>query len=243
MTSSSATALVPGGTGGLGVAVVARLLRDGWRVVVPSRSEDADRRLAGLADSEQLELIRADPLDEAAIGRAVQVAASRPDAPLSGLVNLVGGFAMGGRVHETSIEDFDAQLRLNVRPTFLASRAVLPHMIAAGGGSIVCVSSAAARAPFPGASGYVTSKAAVLGLVDVLAAEYRADGVRVNALLPTVIDTPANRISQPNADRTAWVAADMVARTAAFLVSEGSAPTTGAHMPVSAIGRRESPAR
>ena len=240
--NSSGTALVPGGTGCLGVAVVERLLRDGWRVVVPSRSGDADRRLAGLADSE-LELVRADPLDEAAVGRAVEVAASRPDAPLRGLVNLVGGFATGGRVHETSVEDFDAQLRLNVRPTFLASRAALPHMIATGGGSIVCISSAAARAPFPGASGYITSKAALLAFVDVLATEYRAEGVRVNALLPTVIDTPANRNSQPNADRSAWVTTDLVARTAAFLVSEESVPTTGAHIPVSAIGRHENSTR
>lgn len=97
--------------------------------------------------------------------------------------------------------------------------------------------------PVLGACGYVTSKAAVLSLVDVLATEYRADGVRANALLPTVIDTPANRRSQPNADRAGWVAPELVARTVAYFVSEESAPTTGAHVPVSVVGRRESSTR
>ena len=103
-------------------------------------------------------------------------------------------------MHETPVEDFEAQLRLNLRPTYLVCHAAIPHLQAAGGGAIVCVSSRAALKPFAGAAGYIVAKAAVLAFVDVLAAEYRDDGIRANAILPSVIDTPANRASMPDAD-------------------------------------------
>jgi NAD(P)-dependent dehydrogenase (short-subunit alcohol dehydrogenase family) len=105
-------------------------------------------------------------------------------------------------------------------------------MLEGGGGSIVCVSTRAALRPFPGAAGYISSKAAVLAFVDALAAEYTADGVRANAILPSVIDTPANRASQPDADHSRWVSPEQIARVIRFLCSDDSAPTSGAHIPV-----------
>ncbi len=93
-------------------------------------------------------------------------------------------------------------------------------MIEAGGGSIVCVSTRAALRPFSGAAGYIASKAAVLAFVDALAAEYTKDGVRANAILPSVIDTPANRAAQPDADHSRWVTPDQIARVIRFLCSE-----------------------
>src|SRR5204863_2406219 len=127
-----------------------------------------------------------------------------------------GGFAVGERVHETPIEDFDTQLRLNLRPTYLVCQAALPYLQAAGGGAIVCVSSRAALKPFSGAAGYVVAKAAVLAFVDVLAEEYRDDAIRANAILPSVIDTPANRRATPNADFDRWVTPEQIARVALF---------------------------
>src|SRR5437764_12682780 len=110
------TAIVTGGTGGLGSAVVTRLLDDGWRVVVPWIVE---RELERLDPHEHLELVPADLSDPAAV-RGVVVAASAHDgAPLRGLANLVGGFAAGAKVHETPIEEFETQFRLNLRPTYL----------------------------------------------------------------------------------------------------------------------------
>jgi NAD(P)-dependent dehydrogenase (short-subunit alcohol dehydrogenase family) len=138
---------------------------------------------------------------------------------------------MGSRIHETSVESFEEQLRLNLRPTYLTCQAALPHLIAGGGGSIVCVSSRAAVRPFPGAVGYVTSKAAVLGLVDSLAVEYRDDGVRANAVLPSVIDTPANRASMPDADHSRWVRPEQIAEVI-FSLCAGSEVVSGAHIPV-----------
>lgn len=215
-----ATVLVTGGTGGLGTAVTARLLEDGWRVVVPWLAEQELGRLpAGAAG---LTLVQADLTDHSSVGACVAQAAADPDRPLRAVVNLVGGFAMGGRVHETPVEDFEAQLRMNLRPAYLVSQATLPHLVAAGGGALVLVSSQAVRKPFRGAAGYLTAKTAVLGLAGALHAEYAKDGVRVNTILPDVIDTPANRAAQPDADTSKWTAPEAIADTIAHLCSPAS---------------------
>jgi NAD(P)-dependent dehydrogenase (short-subunit alcohol dehydrogenase family) len=223
------TALITGGTGALGVAVVERFLADGWRVVVPWVAEEELERLPA---RDGVQLVQAD-LFEARAARSVAEGAARdPDAPLRAVVNLVGGFAAGPRVHETPIEEFEAQFRLNLRPTYLVTQAALPPLIEAGGGSVVCVSTRAALQPFSGAAGYTASKAAVLTFVKALAVEYREDGVRANAILPSVIDTPANRASMPDADHSKWVQPHEIAGVIAFLCSPQSAPTSGAAIPV-----------
>jgi NAD(P)-dependent dehydrogenase (short-subunit alcohol dehydrogenase family) len=226
---SSRTVLVTGGSGGLGSAVTREFLTAGWRVVVPWIVE---REVERLDRHEALETVQADLFDPASVARAVELAAGDPQTPLRAAVNLVGGFAMGGRVHETDIAEFERQLTLNLRPTYLVSQAALPHLISSGGGAIVCVSSRAALRPFPGAAGYVTSKAAVLALVDAMAVEYTGAGVRVNAVLPSVIDTPANRAAMPNADHVSWVRPEQVAGVIRFLCDDGSTVVSGAHVPV-----------
>lgn len=221
------TVIVTGGTGGLGTAVVQRLVSDGWEVVVPGRDEAAPGALP-----EGAHYVHADLFEPDAVAAVVEAATGAARAPLRGLVNLVGGFAMGGRVHETPLDDFDAQMRLNLRPTYLMTQAVLPHLLQAGGGSIVCAGSRAAVAPFRGASGYVTAKAAVTAFAQAVAAEYRADGIRCNVILPSVIDTPANRASMPNADHERWVAPSAIAGVVAHLLSDDSAPVSGTAIPV-----------
>jgi NAD(P)-dependent dehydrogenase (short-subunit alcohol dehydrogenase family) len=220
-----ASVVVSGGTGGLGSAVTKTLLEAGWHVVVPY--VDA-HELARVASHPRLELVEADLFEADAAAAVVARAGGR----LGALVNLVGGFAEGGRVHETPIEDFENQFRLNLRPTYLLCQAALPRMLEAGRGSIVCVSTRAALRPFSGAAGYISSKAAVLAFVDALAAEYTADSIRVNAILPSVIDTPGNRASQPDADHSRWVAPEQIAEVIRFLVSDDSVAIGGAHIPV-----------
>lgn len=205
------------------------LLSDGWRVVVPWIVEEERERLP---ESDALELIKADLFDAADARRCAELAASRSGAPLRAVVNLVGGFGMGPKVHEASIDDFEQLMRLNLRPTFLASQAAIPHLIDAGGGAIVCMSSRAAQYPFPGASGYVTSKSAVLGFVNSLAAEYKFEGIRANAVLPNMIDTPANREAMPDSDRKGWVAPEEIAKVITFLCGDGAAVINGAQVPV-----------
>ena len=158
-----------------------------------------------------------------------------PDAPLTAVANLVGGFAMGGRLHETPVDDFEQLLRLNLRPTYLVTQAVLPHLLGAGGGSIVAVSARSAFSPFAGASAYITAKAAVWALVSSLAVEYRDDGVRANALLPSVIDTPGNRQDQPMSTRAGWASPADIADVIAFLFSDDARSITGAQIPVPGV--------
>lgn len=227
------TVIVSGGTGGLGSAVTRRLLDDGWRVVVPWVVES---ELSRLPESDALVTLEADLFDELSVAEVVSVAAADPSAPVRAVVNLVGGFAMGERVHATPIGEFERLLQLNLRPLYLLSAAAIPKLIEAGGGSVVGVSAKAAFAPFSGAAGYITSKAAVWAFISALAAEYKDDGIRANAILPSVIDTPGNRESQPDSSRKGWVSPESIAETIAFLVSDASAAVTGAQVPVSGVG-------
>jgi NAD(P)-dependent dehydrogenase (short-subunit alcohol dehydrogenase family) len=224
------TAIITGGTGGLGAAVTARLLDDGWRVVVPWVAE---QELARVQEREGLELVQADLFDQEAVEHVVAAAGDSHGAPLRGLVNLVGGFAAGGRVHETPVEDFAHQFRMNLRATYLMTQAVIARLLKDGAeGSIVCVGTRAAVQPFSGAAGYISSKAAVLAFTGAVAVEYRDDGIRCNAILPSVIDTPGNRASMPNADFSRWVTPEEIAGVIAHLLSDDSKPTSGASIPV-----------
>jgi len=228
----NASAIVTGGTGGLGAAVVEHLLQVGWRVVVPWIEE---RELERLPEQDGLTLVHADLFDATSAAEVVQAARTEPQAPLRGLVNLVGGFAAPGRVHEVAFEEFDAQLRLNLRPTYLMTQAALPALLdndPPSRGSIVCVGSRAALRPFPGAAGYIAAKAAVNAFAQAVATEYRDEGVRCNAIIPSTIDTPANRAAMPNADHSRWVPPQQIAPVIAHLLSDDSLPTSGAAIPV-----------
>jgi NAD(P)-dependent dehydrogenase (short-subunit alcohol dehydrogenase family) len=231
MTRVEGSVLVSGGTGALGQAVVGELLQAGARVVATFIVEaERDRLAESLGDHEGLELVEANVASEEGAAAAAAAAAEGP--PVAALVNLVGGFAAGERIHDTPVEDLERMLELNLITAVRASRAVLPAMLDQGGGSIVCVGTKAALEPFSGGSAYAISKAAVLALVRSLAVEYRDDGIRANAVLPSVIDTPANRKSMPDADHSTWVPTVEIARVIHFLCSADSIPTSGAAIPV-----------
>jgi NAD(P)-dependent dehydrogenase (short-subunit alcohol dehydrogenase family) len=223
--------IITGGTGGLGSAVVTRLLDDGWRAVVPWIVES---ELERISERPGLELIRADLFDPDAVAQVAALAGSDSGAPLRGVVNLVGGFSAPGRVHETAIEEFESQFRLNLRPTYLVTQAGIVQFLANDpiGGAIVCVGTRAALQPFPGAAGYVASKAAVIAFAHALAVEYKNDGIRANAILPSVIDTPANRAAMPNADHDKWVKPAQIAAVVAQLLGNDFGVTSGAAIPV-----------
>ncbi|HVF78968.1 MAG TPA: SDR family oxidoreductase [Solirubrobacteraceae bacterium] len=223
------SALITGGAGGLGAAVTRAFLDGGWRVVVPVFDDTERERLQ---PHERLVLEPADLAEAESTIAIAKLAAADAEAPLRAVVSLVGGYAAAGRVHETPVDEYEAQLRLNLRPTYLVCHAAIGHLQAAGGGAIVCVSSRAALKPFKGAAGYIVAKAAVLAFVDVLAVEYREDGIRANAILPSVIDTPANRASMPDADHGRWVAPEQIASVIRFLCEDGSGVVSGAHVPV-----------
>lgn len=223
-------ALVTGGTGGLGRAVVAELLDAGAKVVTTWLLEpEREAAEAAFGDRDGLTLVEANLLEDGA-DRAVKAAAEL--GRLSALVNLVGGFAQGERLHEAPESDLEKMLALNLTTAAKASRAALPPMIEGGGGAIVCVGTKVAFEPFSGGAAYAISKSAVLALVRSLDVEYRDDGVRANAIVPNIIDTPANRESMPDADHSKWVQPAEIARVIRFLCSSDSAPVTGAAIPV-----------
>lgn len=215
--------LVAGGTGYLGTAVVHELVSSGYSVTATWVVAKERERLA----SQDVELVQADLFDAAATEAAVASVGE-----LEAVVNLVGGYAEGPRVHETDPDDFERLLRLNVRPAFLLARAAMPRLVERGGGAFVGVSARAALRPFSGAAGYITGKAALLALIQALDAEYKHDRIRCNAILPSVIDTPANREAQPDADYSKWVMPEAIAKVVRFLVSDDSETTSGAAIPV-----------
>ena len=124
----NATAIITGGTGGLGTAVVGEFLSAGWRVVVPWVAEEELKRLP---EAPHLVTTQADLSDPVSAQEAVALAAGSPRAPLRALVNLVGGFASGGRVHETPVEEFEQQLQVNLRPLYVTTQAALVELMAA----------------------------------------------------------------------------------------------------------------
>jgi NAD(P)-dependent dehydrogenase (short-subunit alcohol dehydrogenase family) len=217
--------LVAGGTGALGGAVVAELLAAGHPVTA---TWVVERERDRMTPADGLSLVQADLMDPDAVTKAVNGVDD-----LGAVVNLVGGFSYGPRVHEADPDrDWEGLLRLNLRPGFLLARAAMPHLLERGGGAYVGVSARAALRPFRGAAGYVTSKAAVIAFVKALDADYRDDGIRANVVLPSVIDTPANRADQPDADYSKWVPPAEIAKVIRFLVSGDAAVTSGGAIPV-----------
>jgi NAD(P)-dependent dehydrogenase (short-subunit alcohol dehydrogenase family) len=215
------TALVTGGAGGLGRHVVDALLGDGWRVVVPVEAG------SDLEPRQGMSTVVADLTDPDDVARAVRAAGD-----IRTLVNLVGGFAADQPVDETPIHEFERLFALNVRPTYLVTQAVLPHLKHAGGGSIVCTGAASALTPFAGGAGYTSSKAAVIAFAKAVAAEGAPHGVRCNVILPTMIDTKANRDAMPASEHHKLVPPARIASVIAFLCSDRSSAINGAEIPV-----------
>jgi NAD(P)-dependent dehydrogenase (short-subunit alcohol dehydrogenase family) len=208
--------------------VLRELLDHGYPVTATWLEErERERVETDFAGVDGLSLVKADLMELEGAEAAV---AATPD--LGAVVNLVGGFSSGPLVHETDPDDFEHMVRLNLRPGLLLARAAMPVLLEAGGGAYVGVSARPALRPFAGAAAYVTAKAAVLAFVQALDADYGKDGIRSNAILPSVIDTPANRAGMPDADFSKWVTPAAIGRVVRFLVSDDSAPTSGAAIPV-----------
>lgn len=228
MSRDTGATIVTGGTGGLGVGVVRALADAGHDLVVTWVVErELERFPAELRDRCRLE--RCDVRSEEDLAQLVE--RCRPEG-IWALVHLVGGYLDGAPVGEMQMDGWDGQFELNLRTAALALRAVLPEMVARGEGRALAISSRAALRPFAGASAYAASKASVIALVAAASEEVKHSGVCVNCLLPSVIDTPANRVGQPDADHSKWVRPEDIGAVVGFLCSREARAVTGAAIPV-----------
>ena len=219
--------LVTGGTGALGRAVVARFARDGSTVHVPwiveAEAKDAEREFSALGG---VHLHRCDVTSESEV-QALFRTIGAGGTGVEVLANVVGGFAFGA-LEQTDTATWERMLRLNATTAFLCSRAAVPGMKAKRWGRIINVSSAPAlNRGGANLSAYAAAKAAVLNLSESLAKELAPWSITVNAIVPTVIDTAANRKANPDADTATWLEADEIADVIAFLASNGAGIVSG----------------
>ena len=224
------TVIVTGGTGALGGSVVRGFLEAGARVLVSYVVEDevAPFRQQFADAAGRVELHRCDVRRAAEVETLFQHV---PSGELRAVVNLAGGYRWT-RVADTDDATLEHLLDLNLRTTFAMCRAAAPALVAAGGGAIVNVSARAALRGEAGNGVYGAAKAAVLALTQSLSAELKGDRVNVNAVLPSIIDTPANRKAMPKSDPATWVAPGDLASVIVFLASDAAAAIHGAAIPV-----------
>jgi NAD(P)-dependent dehydrogenase (short-subunit alcohol dehydrogenase family) len=225
--------LVAGGTGGLGRAVSLAFLEEGAKVVVTVRIQEefaALKTAAGIT-GERLEGQMVDVTDEAAVRQLIENIV-RKRSRLDALVNTVGGYAGGTALWELETKVFDLMMALNLRSGYVLSRAAVRAMLKKGRGAIVNVAAKAAIDHAAGAAAYAASKAAAVALLDSLAADLKGTGVRANTLLPSIIDTEANRKAMPKADFAKWPKPEDIARVILFLCSDDAKVIQGAAIPV-----------
>jgi NAD(P)-dependent dehydrogenase (short-subunit alcohol dehydrogenase family) len=229
--------LITGATGEFGPYVARAFGQTGARLALTARKlEQAEALAAELGlDSGRALPYAVDLTQPASVMGWVDVIRARWGRA-DVLVNLAGGYKPGKPVHELEEADLDFMLNINFRSTFMACRAVVPLMLAQGSGKIINVGAKAGLAAGRKSTAYAVAKAAVLRLTEALSAEVREQGVNVNAVIPSTIDTPANRAAQPNADYTRWVRPEDLAAVIVFLASDAASAVHGAAVPVYGAG-------
>lgn len=221
--------LLTGGTGGLGMGVTPLIVAQGAKVTIPYRSEQEVERLKGIlspTDFEEIRFVAVDLTDETAVQQLV-----KDMGQVDILIHLVGGFAMG-KVHEYRYEDWQKDFELNLNTTFLVCKYSLANMLQHGYGRIVTVGSRGAVEPAAELASYCASKAGVVALTKSIAEETKQTNITANSVLPSVIDTPANREAMGAENAEQWVKPQSLAEVICFLASEAAQDIRGAAIPV-----------
>jgi len=231
MNFNNNVAVITGGTGALGQAVTQAFLQAGARVVVTyTREPEFDALKENVSSRENLLGIKTNVLDEASVKAMVQQAMhlGRIDV----LVNTVGGFLGGVPIVETSLEQFEKMIALNLKSAFLCCKHVLPVMLQQRGGRLTNIASKGGLQGDEGISAYGASKAGLINFTQSLAAEGKRYQITANTVTPGTIDTPANRQAMPNANFAEWVTPEALAQVILFLSSDVAQAITGATIPV-----------
>ena len=226
-------ALITGGAGNLGAAAARAFYHVGARVAVLDRHRQTTTQVLGqdVPEGEHCAYVTGNLLDEVSVAEMVTEVFNR-FGRIDILLNTAGGYRAGTPLHTTPNETWDLMMNLNARSVFLMSRAVVPHMLAAGRGKIVNVAARAALQGTADAGPYVASKMAVIRLTETLAAELADHGINVNCILPGSMDTPDNRAAQPEADFSRWVTPESMAQVILFLASDLAKDINGAAVPI-----------
>jgi NAD(P)-dependent dehydrogenase (short-subunit alcohol dehydrogenase family) len=219
--------IVTGASGALGSGVVRALAASGRRVIAVDRdAERAQKAFAGVAGCRTLGFD---------ISSASAWSSALGDSEIAGAVLVAGTWQGGKRMFEPGADAiWSTLMSANLETARISLQALLPRLVAAKSGSVVAVGSRVAVRPWEGAhaAAYAASKAALVALVQAVAGEVLADGVRINAVLPSTIDTPANRAAMPKSDPAHWVSIDSLSSVIAFLLSDAARDISGAALPV-----------
>lgn len=235
MTLSDECVIVTGASGNLGSAVVAALAGRGAQVVCVDRTGHDFADLKAAHDPDRLLFLTGRDLTDSAAAEAVVAEAQERFGKVTGLVNTVGGFRTG-KVGPDALSQWDMMMTVNAKVALITSAAVLPAMLAAGHGAIVHISAQPALKAGAGQAAYAASKAALLRMVEALAAEHRGDRITANCVLPGTIDTPQNREAMPDAKPGTFTAPEAIAELIAFLVSPAGSVVTGGAIPATMPG-------
>ena len=231
MTFKDKVAFIAGGTGGLGRAVTQAFLAEGAKVIVTYRKKQEFDELKKTAGGSNFSGSDLDVTDPAAVQKCISTIANE-NGRLDFLVNTVGAYAGGVKLWDTDPAVLDQQLNLNLISGYSLCRAVVPLMLKQRSGAIVSVASKAAVDHAAGAAAYAASKAAAVAMMDSLAADLTGSGVRVNSILPSIIDTVPNRKAMPGADFAKWPKPEEIAKVILFLCSDAARVIHGAAIPV-----------
>lgn len=224
------TALVTGATGHLGKATSLYLAGEGAKLVLAGRDEEALAALRDALPGSHL-ICAVNLLDRAAVSAAVQKAETE-SGPIDCLIAIAGGFDMGTKVHEASADSWQKMQALNLETLLSAMAAIVPGMKQRARGKIVTIGAYAALKGGAGMGPYVAAKSAVMRATESASAELKGHDINVNAVLPSVLDTPDNRSAMPDADWSKWVSLEQLAAVIGFLVSSDSEAIHGALIPV-----------
>ena len=225
--------LVTGGTGGLGRSVTLAFLAEGAIVVATYRNENgfaALKTVAG-ANAARLKGYETDVTDESAVRALVETITAK-HGRVDIVINTVGAYAGGIKLWELDPKVFERMLDLNLRTGFAVARLTIPAMLKQGRGVFINIAAKAAFDHAAGAAAYATSKAAAVALMDCLAADLKGTGVRVNTVLPSIIDTEPNRRAMPDASFDQWPKPEEIAEVILFLASDQATAIHGASIPV-----------